>query len=94
MPHVPSKPTFRNNSDIRSNRRPAETTRSRIFYSMSVRDIASILLTAMAVMLRSQGIATRIVNGFQRGEYNDAAGRLCRSPAQCALVGRGIFSRE
>ncbi|HJS52269.1 MAG TPA: DUF3488 and transglutaminase-like domain-containing protein [Pyrinomonadaceae bacterium] len=29
--------------------------------------------TAMAVMLRTQGIATRIVNGFQRGEYNDAA---------------------
>ncbi|MEP6923202.1 MAG: transglutaminaseTgpA domain-containing protein [Pyrinomonadaceae bacterium] len=30
--------------------------------------------TAMAVMLRTQGIATRVVNGFQRGEYNDAAG--------------------
>lgn len=29
--------------------------------------------TAMAVMLRSQGIATRVVNGFQAGEYNDAA---------------------
>ncbi|HKS30670.1 MAG TPA: DUF3488 and transglutaminase-like domain-containing protein [Pyrinomonadaceae bacterium] len=29
--------------------------------------------TAMAVMLRTQGIATRVVNGFQRGEYNDAA---------------------
>ena len=29
--------------------------------------------TAMAVMLRSRGIATRIVNGFQRGEYNDTA---------------------
>ncbi len=30
--------------------------------------------TAMAVMLRTQGIATRVVNGFQTGEYNDAAG--------------------
>jgi transglutaminase-like putative cysteine protease len=30
--------------------------------------------TAMAVMLRTQGIATRIVNGFQRGEYNETAG--------------------
>ena len=30
--------------------------------------------TAMAVMLRTQGIATRIVNGFHGGEYNDAAG--------------------
>ena len=30
--------------------------------------------TAMAVMLRSQGIPARVVNGFQRGEYNDAAG--------------------
>ena len=30
--------------------------------------------TALAVMLRTQGIATRIVNGFQTGEYNDAAG--------------------
>jgi transglutaminase-like putative cysteine protease len=29
--------------------------------------------TAMAVMLRSEGIATRVVNGFQLGEYNDAA---------------------
>ncbi len=29
--------------------------------------------TATAVMLRTQGIATRIVNGFHGGEYNDAA---------------------
>jgi transglutaminase-like putative cysteine protease len=29
--------------------------------------------TAMAVMLRTQGIATRVVNGFQRGQYNDTA---------------------
>ena len=29
--------------------------------------------TAMAVMLRTQGVATRIVNGFQSGEYNEAA---------------------
>ncbi len=29
--------------------------------------------TAMAVMLRTQSIATRIVNGFHGGEYNDAA---------------------
>ena len=29
--------------------------------------------TAMAVMLRTQGIASRVVNGFQGGEYNDAA---------------------
>lgn len=29
--------------------------------------------TAMAVMLRTQGIATRIVNGFQTGEYNETA---------------------
>ena len=29
--------------------------------------------TAMAVMLRSQRIAARVVNGFQMGEYNDAA---------------------
>ena len=30
--------------------------------------------TAMAVMLRSQGVATRVVNGFLPGEYNGAAG--------------------
>lgn len=30
--------------------------------------------TAMAMMLRTQGIATRIVNGFHTGEYNDSAG--------------------
>jgi hypothetical protein len=30
--------------------------------------------TAMAVMLRTQGIPARVVNGFQRGEYNNAAG--------------------
>lgn len=29
--------------------------------------------TAMVVMLRTQGVAARVVNGFQRGEYNDAA---------------------
>jgi protein-glutamine gamma-glutamyltransferase len=29
--------------------------------------------TAMAVMLRTQGIATRVVNGFQTGLYNDTA---------------------
>ncbi|MGH9900250.1 MAG: transglutaminase TgpA family protein [Pyrinomonadaceae bacterium] len=29
--------------------------------------------TAMVVMLRTQGIAARVVNGFQKGEYNDAA---------------------
>lgn len=29
--------------------------------------------TAMAVMLRTQGVATRIVNGFQFGEYNQTA---------------------
>lgn len=29
--------------------------------------------TSMAVMLRTQGIAARVVNGFQTGEYNDAA---------------------
>lgn len=30
--------------------------------------------TSMAVMLRTQGIAARVVNGFLTGEYNDAAG--------------------
>jgi len=30
--------------------------------------------TAMAVMLRTQGIAARVVNGFLPGEYNSAAG--------------------
>lgn len=30
--------------------------------------------TAMAMMLRTQGIATRIVNGYHGGEYNDAVG--------------------
>jgi protein-glutamine gamma-glutamyltransferase len=30
--------------------------------------------TAMAVMLRTQGIAARVVNGFQQGDYNDTAG--------------------
>jgi len=29
--------------------------------------------TAMTVMLRTQGIPARVVNGFQRGSYNDAA---------------------
>lgn len=29
--------------------------------------------SAMAIMLRTQGIATRVVNGFQRGEYNETA---------------------
>jgi protein-glutamine gamma-glutamyltransferase len=29
--------------------------------------------TSMAVMLRTQGIASRVVNGFQQGEYNETA---------------------
>ncbi|MGB7210402.1 MAG: DUF3488 and transglutaminase-like domain-containing protein [Pyrinomonadaceae bacterium] len=29
--------------------------------------------TAMAIMLRTQGIATRLVNGFSEGEYNETA---------------------
>ncbi len=29
--------------------------------------------TALAIMLRTQGMATRIVNGFQAGEYNETA---------------------
>jgi hypothetical protein len=29
--------------------------------------------TAMAIMLRTQGIVTRIVNGFQQGSYNETA---------------------
>lgn len=29
--------------------------------------------SAMAVMLRTRGIATRVVNGFQQGEYNETA---------------------
>ncbi len=30
--------------------------------------------SAMAMMLRTQGVATRVVNGFQIGEYNETAG--------------------
>src|SRR4029453_10130210 len=30
--------------------------------------------TAMTVLLRSRGIAARVVNGFLPGEYNEAAG--------------------
>jgi transglutaminase-like putative cysteine protease len=30
--------------------------------------------TAMVILLRTQGIASRVVNGFTAGEYNDAAG--------------------
>jgi protein-glutamine gamma-glutamyltransferase len=29
--------------------------------------------TAMAIMLRTQDVATRVVNGFQQGEYNETA---------------------
>ncbi|MEJ7709740.1 MAG: transglutaminase-like domain-containing protein [Pyrinomonadaceae bacterium] len=29
--------------------------------------------TAMALLLRTRGTAARVVNGFQMGEYNDAA---------------------
>lgn len=29
--------------------------------------------SAMAIMLRTQGVATRVVNGFQLGEYNETA---------------------
>lgn len=38
--------------------------------------------TALAVMLRTQGIATRLVNGFQAGNYNDAADAYIVTQAQ------------
>lgn len=38
--------------------------------------------TALAVMLRTQGIATRVVNGFQAGNYNDAADAYIVTQAQ------------
>jgi transglutaminase-like putative cysteine protease len=31
--------------------------------------------SAMAVMLRTQGIPSRVINGFRNGEYNDVSGR-------------------
>ena len=31
--------------------------------------------SAMAIMLRTQGIPSRVVNGFRNGEYNDVSGR-------------------
>jgi transglutaminase-like putative cysteine protease len=38
--------------------------------------------TALAVMLRTQGIATRVVNGFQAGNYNNAADAYIVTQAQ------------
>ena len=38
--------------------------------------------TSLAVMLRSQGIAARVVNGFQTGDYNDAADAFIVSQRQ------------
>ncbi|HEX8264681.1 MAG TPA: DUF3488 and transglutaminase-like domain-containing protein [Pyrinomonadaceae bacterium] len=38
--------------------------------------------TALAIMLRTQGIATRVVNGFQAGNYNDAADAYIVTQAQ------------
>jgi hypothetical protein len=38
--------------------------------------------TALAIMLRTQGIATRVVNGFQAGNYNDAAAAYIVTQAQ------------
>ena len=43
--------------------------------------------TAMAIMLRTQGIATRIVNGFSEGEYNETADVLCRQAKERSFVG-------
>lgn len=53
--------------------------------------------SAMAVMLRSQGIATRIVNGFQQGEYNETAGvyivrqREAHSWVEVYFPGEGVW---
>ncbi|HEX8195147.1 MAG TPA: DUF3488 and transglutaminase-like domain-containing protein [Pyrinomonadaceae bacterium] len=38
--------------------------------------------TALAIMLRTQGIAARVVNGFQAGNYNDAAAAYIVTQAQ------------
>ncbi len=53
--------------------------------------------TAMAVMLRTQGIATRVVNGFQRGEYNETADvyvvrqREAHSWVEVLIPGEGVW---
>lgn len=53
--------------------------------------------TAMAVMLRTQGIAARVVNGFQQGDYNDTAGvyvvkqRNAHSWVEAYFPGQGVW---
>jgi hypothetical protein len=51
--------------------------------------------TAMAVMLRTRGIATRVVNGFLPGEYNEAAGAYTglRSIFPKAIPGSRLIQR-
>lgn len=54
--------------------------------------------TAMAVMLRTQGIATRVVNGFQQGEYNETADvyvvrqREAHSWVEVYFPGEGVWA--
>lgn len=53
--------------------------------------------TAMAIMLRTQGIATRVVNGFQEGEFNETAGvyvvrqREAHSWVEVYFPGEGVW---
>ena len=49
---------------------------------------------ALAVMLRSLGIPARVVNGFQRGEWNPYGALLHGPPARRPLLGGGLRRRR
>jgi hypothetical protein len=50
--------------------------------------------TAMVMMLRTQGVASRVVNGFQRGEYNEAADMFVVKQKNAHLWVEVYFPRE
>ena len=49
--------------------------------------------SAMAVMLRTLGIPSRVVNGFRSDEFNDLTGNYIVNTERCAFLGGGLFPR-
>ena len=48
----------------------------------------------MAVMLREQGIASRVVTGFRGGEFNESDGKLHHPRPRRSRLGGSLYSRQ
>ncbi len=75
----------------RSTCAPAALTRWPTFSSTCAPATANTSRPRWPSCCARQGVPARVVNGFQRGEYNDAADAYIVRQARRAFVGRGLF---